>query len=147
MNRSTFLVSGAAAAVAFALVPAVPNVARAAQPKTVLLPNGLKVIDLRVGTGAVAKSGDNVRVHYVGTLLNGTKFDSSRDRNEPFEFPLGGGRVIQGWDEGVAGMRVGGLRKLIVPSELGYGAQGAGDKIPPNATLVFTIELLAITPS
>jgi peptidylprolyl isomerase len=147
MNRSTFLVSGAAAAVAFALVPAVPNVARAAQPKTVLLPNGLKVIDLRVGTGAVAKSGDNVRVHYVGTLLNGTKFDSSRDRNEPFEFPLGGGRVIQGWDEGVAGMRVGGQRKLIVPSELGYGAQGAGDKIPPNATLVFTIELLAITPS
>jgi FKBP-type peptidyl-prolyl cis-trans isomerase len=141
MKRTSFL------ALVSALVPAVaPGVARAAQPKTTLLPGGLKAIDLRIGKGAVAKSGDNVRVHYVGTLLDGTKFDSSRDRNEPFDFPLGGGHVIAGWDEGVAGMRVGGLRKLIVPPDLAYGAQGAGDKIPPNATLIFTIELLAITP-
>jgi FKBP-type peptidyl-prolyl cis-trans isomerase len=107
----------------------------------------LKYVDLKVGKGALPHEGQTVRVHYVGWLQNGVKFDSSRDRNEPFDFPLGGGRVIPGWDEGVLGMRVGGLRKLIIPAALGYGAQGAGDKIPPNATLIFTIELLAINPT
>jgi FKBP-type peptidyl-prolyl cis-trans isomerase len=123
----------------------VPSFAKAV-PKTVTLPGDLRYLDLRVGKGAPAKAGDNVRVHYVGTLVDGTQFDSSRARNEPFDFPLGGGRVIPGWDEGVVGMRVGGLRKLTVPAALGYGAAGAGDKIPPNATLIFTIELLAINP-
>ncbi len=90
------------------------------------------------------KTGQTVRVHYVGTLTNGAKFDSSRDRGQPFEFPLGEHQVIAGWDEGVATMRVGGRRKLIVPASLGYGAAGAGDKIPPDATLIFDIELLGL---
>ena len=133
---------------ALASTVVVRDIARAAAPpKTVALPSGLKFVDEKSGKGPAAKSGDEVRVHYVGTLVDGTKFDSSRDRNQPFDFPLGGGQVIRGWDEGVAGMRVGGLRKLIVPPSLGYGEQGAGDKIPPNATLIFTIELLAINPT
>ena len=114
--------------------------------KAVKLAGDETYVDLRVGSGAVAKAGDNVRVHYVGKLTDGTTFDSSRDRGQPFDFALGAGQVIAGWDEGVVGMRVGGLRKLTVPPALGYGAQGAGDKIPPNATLIFTIELLAINP-
>jgi peptidylprolyl isomerase len=141
MNRPTFLSLAATCATCALARPAL-----AAQSKLVTLPGDLKYVDLRVGHGAVAKNGDSVRVHYVGTLADGTKFDSSRDRGQPFDFPLGAGQVIPGWDEGVAGMRVGGLRKLIVPAALGYGAQGAGDKIPPNATLIFTIELLAIDP-
>ncbi len=106
--------------------------------------SGLRYIDYGGGDGPAAKAGDNVSVHYTGTLENGTKFDSSRDRNEPFDFPLGGGRVIKGWDEGVAGMRVGDKRRLIIPSDLGYGSRGAGGVIPPNATLVFEVELLGI---
>ncbi len=115
-------------------------------PKNVVkLPDGLSYVDLKRGTGPAAKKGDTVSVHYVGTLTSGKKFDSSRDRNEPFGFPLGGGQVIPGWDEGVVGMRVGGVRRLIVPPQLGYGAAGAGGGvIPPNATLIFEIELLSI---
>ena len=106
--------------------------------------SGLKYTDEKVGTGAEAKAGQQVSVHYTGTLTNGTKFDSSKDRNQPFEFPLGAGRVIKGWDEGVAGMKVGGVRKLTIPAALGYGAQGAGGVIPPNATLLFEVELLGV---
>ncbi len=106
--------------------------------------SGLKYIDLKVGDGQTAKEGDTVAVHYTGWLTDRKKFDSSKDRNVPFRFPLGGGRVIKGWDEGVQGMKVGGVRKLIIPSELGYGASGAGGVIPPNATLIFDVELLGI---
>lgn len=103
-----------------------------------------QIVDLRAGTGAECKAGDNVSVHYTGTLEDGTKFDSSRDRGQPFSFPLGQGRVIKGWDVGVAGMKVGGQRKLTIPPEEGYGAQGAGGVIPPNATLYFDVELVRI---
>jgi FKBP-type peptidyl-prolyl cis-trans isomerase FkpA len=106
--------------------------------------SGLQYEDITVGDGQEAKAGDNVSVHYTGWLEDGTKFDSSKDRNQAFEFPLGAGKVIKGWDEGVAGMMVGGTRKLTIPSELGYGARGAGGVIPPNATLIFEVELLAI---
>lgn len=106
--------------------------------------SGLQIEDIQCGEGDEATAGQLVTVHYVGTLEDGTQFDSSRDRGEPFEFPLGGGQVIQGWDEGVVGMRVGGERRLTIPPELGYGATGAGDAIPPNATLIFDIELLAL---
>jgi peptidylprolyl isomerase/FKBP-type peptidyl-prolyl cis-trans isomerase FkpA len=104
----------------------------------------LQIEDLVVGTGAEAVGGQNVTVHYTGWLTDGTQFDSSLDRGEPFVFPLGGGRVIQGWDQGVAGMKIGGKRKLTIPPELGYGARGAGGAIPPNATLVFEVELLEV---
>lgn len=106
--------------------------------------SGLKIEDLEEGDGAEAVSGNKVTVHYTGWLTDGTKFDSSKDRNDPFSFPLGGGRVIRGWDEGVAGMRIGGKRKLTIPPQLGYGAAGAGGVIPPDATLVFEVELLAV---
>jgi FKBP-type peptidyl-prolyl cis-trans isomerase len=104
----------------------------------------LIIEDLVVGTGDTATAGQTVVVHYTGWLTDGTKFDSSKDRNDPFEFHLGGRQVIAGWDEGVQGMKVGGTRKLTIPPELGYGARGAGGVIPPNATLVFEVELLAI---
>jgi FKBP-type peptidyl-prolyl cis-trans isomerase FkpA len=109
---------------------------------------GLQYLDVVEGSGETATAGQYVSVHYTGWLYDngtqGAKFDSSRDRNDPFEFPLGGGMVIRGWDEGVQGMKVGGQRTLIIPAELGYGARGAGGVIPPNATLQFDVELLAI---
>lgn len=111
-------------------------------------PSGLQYEDTVVGSGAVAQAGQRVSVHYTGWLYNdgqqGAKFDSSRDRNDPFVFRLGAGMVIRGWDEGVQGMQVGGQRTLIIPAELGYGARGAGGVIPPNATLKFDVELLAV---
>jgi FKBP-type peptidyl-prolyl cis-trans isomerase len=106
--------------------------------------SGLKYVEQKLGDGKVAKAGDTVDVHYTGTLTNGKKFDSSRDRNEPFTFDLGKGKVIKGWDEGVAGMKEGGKRKLIIPPELGYGKSGAGKVIPPDATLIFEVELLKV---
>ncbi len=105
----------------------------------------LIIEDITVGEGAEAQAGRRVSVHYTGWLTDGTKFDSSKDRNEPFDFPLGRGHVIQGWDQGVVGMKVGGSRKLTIPPEMGYGARGAGGVIPPNATLVFDVELLAVS--
>jgi FKBP-type peptidyl-prolyl cis-trans isomerase FkpA len=106
--------------------------------------SGLVIEEMQLGEGVEATAGKMVSVHYSGYLTNGSKFDSSVDRNEPFDFPLGRGHVIRGWDEGVAGMKVGGKRKLTIPSDLGYGARGAGGVIPPNATLVFDVELLAV---
>ncbi|MFT3720854.1 FKBP-type peptidyl-prolyl cis-trans isomerase [Pseudorhodoferax sp.] len=111
--------------------------------------SGLQYLDTSVGSGAEATAGQHVTVHYTGWLYQdgqqGAKFDSSRDRNEPFAFPLGAGMVIRGWDEGVAGMKIGGQRTLIIPPALGYGARGAGGVIPPNATLKFDVELLAVS--
>jgi len=110
--------------------------------------SGLQYLDVVEGSGDTAAAGSYVQVHYTGWLYEngeqGAKFDSSRDRNDPFEFPLGGGMVIRGWDEGVQGMKVGGQRTLIIPAELGYGARGAGGVIPPHATLKFDVELLGI---
>jgi FKBP-type peptidyl-prolyl cis-trans isomerase FkpA len=107
-------------------------------------PSGLIIEDVIVGEGPLAAAGQKVTVHYTGWLEDGEKFDSSKDRDEPFNFSLGGGRVIKGWDEGVQGMKVGGTRKLTIPPALGYGARGAGGVIPPNATLVFEVELLDV---
>lgn len=112
--------------------------------KVITTSSGLKYIEEKEGTGPAAKSGDKVSVHYTGRLKDGTKFDSSVDRKQPFDFPLGAGRVIKGWDEGVSGMKVGGKRKLIIPPELGYGKRGAGNVIPPDAELHFDVELLKI---
>ena len=112
--------------------------------ETVTTPSGLKYIDIEEGTGATPSRGQRVTVHYTGTLEDGSKFDSSRDRKRPFDFTIGVGQVIKGWDEGLSTMKVGGRRQLIIPSELGYGASGAGGVIPPNATLVFDVELLRI---
>jgi FKBP-type peptidyl-prolyl cis-trans isomerase FkpA len=116
---------------------------------TITTDSGLQYIELTVGEGEEAKAGQNVTVHYTGWLQNddgskGSKFDSSKDRNDPFEFALGAGMVIRGWDEGVQGMKIGGARQLIIPAELGYGARGAGGVIPPNATLIFDVELLGV---
>jgi peptidylprolyl isomerase len=106
--------------------------------------SGLKYVEITEGTGELPAKGQTVSVHYTGTLESGKKFDSSRDRNSAFEFQIGKGQVIKGWDEGLSTMKVGGRRKLIIPAELGYGARGAGGAIPPNATLIFDVELLKI---
>ncbi|GBE09331.1 FK506-binding protein [bacterium BMS3Bbin11] len=106
--------------------------------------SGLKYDDITEGDGDIATAGQMVTVHYTGWLTDGNKFDSSKDRNDPFKFKLGAGNVIRGWDEGVVGMKIGGTRKLTIPANLGYGTQGAGGVIPPNATLVFEVELLGI---
>jgi FKBP-type peptidyl-prolyl cis-trans isomerase FkpA len=116
---------------------------------TITTDSGLQYEDLTTGEGAEAKAGQHVTVHYTGWLRNddgskGNKFDSSKDRNDPFRFSLGGGQVIRGWDEGVQGMKIGGLRRLTIPANLGYGARGAGGAIPPNATLIFDVELLGV---
>lgn len=112
--------------------------------KMITTDSGLKYTDVVVGTGASPVKGKSVKVHYTGTLENGTKFDSSVDRKQPFSFIIGVGQVIKGWDEGVMGMKVGGKRKLVIPANLGYGARGAGGVIPPNATLLFDVELLDV---
>ena len=132
--------------VAAAMVILMPNDSEAQD--TITTSSGLRYIDHETGAGEKAEAGDNVVVHYTGWLYvdgeKGKKFDSSVDRNQPFSFPLGAGRVIGGWDEGVAGMRPGGKRTLIIPPALGYGARGAGGVIPPNATLMFDVELIEI---
>ncbi|MBD2412090.1 FKBP-type peptidyl-prolyl cis-trans isomerase [Nostoc calcicola FACHB-3891] len=110
----------------------------------VTTPSGLKYVELKEGTGATPERGQTVEVHYVGTLEDGTQFDSSRDRGQPFKFKIGVGQVIKGWDEGLSTMKVGGRRNLIIPPELGYGSRGAGGVIPPNATLLFDVELLGV---
>jgi len=116
--------------------------------KTVTTPSGLRIIDSQIGTGATPRTGQTCVMHYTGWLYQGgakgQKFDSSVDRGRPFEFPIGRGQVIPGWDEGVASMKVGGKRTLIIPPDLGYGARGAGGVIPPNATLIFEVELLGV---
>jgi peptidylprolyl isomerase len=144
------LIRFACAVLALAIAAAAPVLGRAdaATNQVIEMPNGLKYTDTKTGDGATATSGNKVSVHYTGWLYNngakGAKFDSSVDRGQPFEFPLGQRRVIGGWDEGVATMKVGGKRTLIIPPELGYGARGAGGVIPPNATLMFDIELLGV---
>lgn len=112
--------------------------------KEVVTASGLKYVDLKAGQGEEAKAGKVVEVHYTGWLENGTKFDSSVDRKRPFTFRLGAGDVIKGWDEGVAGMKAGGKRRLVIPPDLGYGKRGAGEVIPPGATLIFEVELLGV---
>jgi peptidylprolyl isomerase len=122
--------------------------AHAQSGKTMTTASGLTITDVEVGTGATPTRGQTCVMHYTGWLYEngakGKKFDSSRDRGQPFEFPIGAGRVIKGWDEGVATMQVGGKRTLVIPPELGYGARGAGGVIPPNATLIFDVELLGV---
>ena len=120
-------------------VPGIPQLTGTVQQTA----SGLRYLDEVVGTGAAAQRGQNAGVHYTGWLTTGQKFDSSRDRGQPFTFPVGQGRVIAGWDEGVAGMKVGGKRRLIIPAALGYGERGVAGVIPPNATLIFDVELLA----
>lgn len=117
---------------------------KTSMPDAITTDSGLKYVDEVVGEGDAPAKGKMVRVHYTGTLTNGKKFDSSRDRNEPFEFKIGVGQVISGWDEGVMSMRVGGKRQLIIPAELGYGARGAPPVIPPNSELLFDVELLGV---
>ncbi len=144
------LIRFACAVLALAIAAAMPLLGRvgAATNQVIEMPNGLKYTDTKTGDGATATPGTKVSVHYTGWLYNngakGTKFDSSVDRGKPFQFTLGAHQVIPGWDEGVAGMKVGGKRTLIIPPELGYGARGAGGVIPPNATLMFDVELLGV---
>ena len=140
--------AGAAVALAILAVSAPAGRSDAADNQVTEMPDGLKYTDTKTGDGAAAKAGNKVSVNYTGWLnengAKGKKFDSSLDRNQPFQFTLGAHQVIAGWDEGVAGMKVGGKRTLIIPPELGYGARGAGGVIPPNATLIFEVELLDV---
>jgi peptidylprolyl isomerase len=146
LTRSTFLRTIALAALAVAIGASAATAEMAA--KTVTTASGLQISDSKVGTGATPKTGQTCVMHYTGWLYEngqkGKKFDSSVDRGEPFEFPIGMRRVIAGWDEGVATMKVGGKRTLIIPPALGYGTRGAGNAIPPNATLIFEVELLGV---
>jgi peptidylprolyl isomerase len=146
LTRSTFLRTIALAALAVAIGASAATAEMAA--KTVTTASGLQISDSKVGTGATPKTGQTCVMHYTGWLYEngqkGKKFDSSVDRGEPFEFPIGQKRVIAGWDEGVATMKVGGKRTLVIPPALGYGARGAGGVIPPNATLIFDVELLDV---
>ena len=147
VRASIFTALVAVSAVTIAAIQTEPTLAQTAGKKTMTTASGLQYTDETVGTGPSPKRGQTAVVHYTGWLYeNGTKgkkFDSSHARNEPFDFPVGAGRVIKGWDEGVATMKVGGKRTLIIPPDLGYGARGAGGVIPPNATLMFEVELLA----
>jgi FKBP-type peptidyl-prolyl cis-trans isomerase len=156
LNRRAFSVSVAALGLFAASgcaqsQTAAPAAMKKETPKMITTPSGLMYVDEVLGTGAEAKAGQTVTVHYTGWLLDeaaankrGKKFDSSKDRGDPFQFPLGGGRVIKGWDEGVQGMKVGGKRILTIPAAIGYGARGAGGVIPPNATLIFEVDLIAV---
>jgi peptidylprolyl isomerase len=146
MLRARFMVASVMVFVAILFAPGVASAQNIG--KVVSTPSGLQIIDTKIGTGPSPKPGQICVMHYTGWLYEngqkGKKFDSSVDRNEPFEFPIGQHRVIAGWDEGVATMKVGGKRTLIIPPALGYGARGAGGVIPPNATLLFDVELLAV---
>ena len=147
LSAAGLIAACAALAVIGSTVMSDPSTAQSAA-KPVTTATGLQIIDTKVGTGASPRQNQTAIVHYTGWLYEngakGKKFDSSVDRNEPFEFPVGAGRVIKGWDEGVATMKIGGKRTLIVPPQLGYGARGAGAAIPPNATLMFDVELLGV---
>jgi hypothetical protein len=139
----TMAVSGSSSAASSEIAQAASLGGEITAPKERVTASGLRITDLEEGTGAEAVAGQTVSVHYRGSLTNGKEFDSSYGRG-PFSFRLGGGQVIQGWDEGVAGMKVGGKRRLVIPPELGYGARGAGGVIPPDATLLFDVELLKV---
>src|ERR1700754_3840734 len=147
-SRRTIIQTALAAMTAAIVTPAALRSASAQAGKAMTTASGLQIIDTKEGTGASPKPGQTCIMHYTGWLYEngqkGKKFDSSVDRNEPFDFPIGTGRVIKGWDEGVATMKVGGKRTLITPPALGYGARGAGGVIPPNATLIFDVELLEV---
>ena len=146
--RATVLIGLALVTTSAGVFAVAPSTAMAQVGKTMTTPSGLQITDSKIGTGAAPKTGQTCVMHYTGWLYEngakGKKFDSSVDRGQPFEFPLGQRRVIAGWDEGVASMKVGGKRTLIIPPELGYGARGAGGVIPPNATLIFEVELLDV---
>ncbi len=149
MTRTSIVKNSCLSALAvFVVATVAPATAAPTKPpvkeKVVTTASGLKYVDLEVGSGAEAKTGKAIMVNYVGFLADGTKFDSSYDRREPFPFKIGANQVIQGWEEGVVGMKVGGKRKLIIPPELAYGEPGAPPRIPPNATLTFEVELLAV---
>jgi FKBP-type peptidyl-prolyl cis-trans isomerase FkpA len=150
MMLRTIQVEKLALGLCMVIVYTLLGIPQAMSAAKVTTPSGLQYVDLTVGNGDVAKAGDQVSVHYTGWLQNpdgskGRKFDSSKDRGQPFQFALGQGQVIKGWDEGVQGMKVGGVRELIIPPALGYGQRGAGGVIPPNATLIFEVELLGVT--
>jgi len=154
MSKKALIVGGACVPIVAAIVLVVLTTVVAApdtkgdkksgDEKTITTASGLKYVELKIGDGKEAKEGSKVKVHYTGTLADGTKFDSSKDRGQPFSFKLGAGQVIKGWDEGVAGMKVGGTRKLVIPGSLAYGPRGIAGVIPPNAQLTFVVELLKV---